>query len=90
MLDHRAEAHGDVVSSMTSADVEVLGAKTPIGSISARIQGEEIYLNLPALAPVGEYELRLVYKAKKIVATFPFIVAFWSAFNHFFDLYNSD
>lgn len=69
------KAHGDVVSSMTSADVEVLGAKTPIGSISARIQGEEIYLNLPALAPVGEYELRL-YKAKKIVATFPFIVVF--------------
>ena len=83
MLDHRFEAHGDVVSSMTSADVEVLGAKTPIGSISARIQGEEIYLDLPALAPVGEYELRL-YKAKKIGATCPFIVAFWSAFNHFY------
>ena len=77
-----AEAHGDIVSSMTSADVEILGAKTA-ASISARIQGEEIYVDLPALAPVGEYELHL-YKAKKTVATFPFIVAFWRAFNLFF------
>lgn len=85
IMDHRAEAHGDVASSMTSADVEVLGAKTAgsIGSTSARIHGEEIYVDLPALAPVGEYELRL-YEAKKMVATFPFIVAFWSAFNRFF------
>ena len=78
-----AEAHGDIVSSMTSADVEILGAKTAGVPISARIQGEEIYVDLPALAPVGEYELHL-YKAKKTVATFPFIVAFWRAFNHFF------
>lgn len=55
---------------MTSAEIVVGGSV--VGNATARIQGVEILVDLPVLAPVGEYELRLL--AKNAVVTFPFIV----------------
>lgn len=57
---------------MTSADFGVLGEGS---KTSARIQGNEIYVDLPASAPVGEYELH-AYKSRITVATIGFIVVF--------------
>jgi len=66
------KANGAVATSMTSADFGVLGEGS---KTSARIQGNEIYVDLPASAPVGEYELH-AYKSRSKVATIGFIVVF--------------
>lgn len=56
---------------MTSAEIRG-------GNATARIQGVEILVDLPVLAPVGEYELRL--SVKNTVVTFPFIVVLCCTF----------
>ena len=58
---------------MTSAEFGVLGEGS---KTSARIQGNEIYVDLPVSAPVGEYELH-AYESKNTVATIGFIAVFW-------------
>lgn len=61
---------------MTSAEIGVVGGS--VGNATARIQGVEILVDLPVLAPVGEYELRL--SVKNTVVTFPFIVVLCCTF----------